>query len=66
MEEKYCMFVGTQLKVVHASKLSIWLNYAKFPSTKKIMIYGKHVTPEKVSMSTNLNICNIFYMVKQL
>jgi hypothetical protein len=49
----------TQLKVFHASKLPKWLNYVKFPSTKKNMIHRKHVTPEKVSTSTNFNICNI-------
>jgi hypothetical protein len=35
MEWKYCMSVGTQLNIFHATKLSIWLNYVKFPSTKK-------------------------------
>jgi hypothetical protein len=35
MEGKYCMFMGMQLKVFHASKLSIWLDYVKLPSTKK-------------------------------
>jgi hypothetical protein len=29
------MFVGTQLNIVHASKLSIWLNYVRSSSTKK-------------------------------
>jgi hypothetical protein len=31
----------------------------KSHSTKKNMNHRKHVTPEKVSMPTNLNICNI-------
>jgi hypothetical protein len=35
MKGKYCMFVGTQLNVVHASKLSVWLNYVRSPFTKK-------------------------------
>jgi hypothetical protein len=34
MEGKYCMFVGTQLNVVHASKLSI-CNYVRSLSTKE-------------------------------
>jgi hypothetical protein len=51
------MSVGMQLNVFHASKLSVWINYVKSPSTKN-MNHEKHVTPEKVFMSTNLNICN--------
>jgi hypothetical protein len=35
MKGKYYMSVGTQLNVLHASKLSVWLNYVKSPSTKK-------------------------------
>jgi hypothetical protein len=35
MEGKYCMSVGTQLNVFHASKLFVWLNYMKYHSTKK-------------------------------
>jgi hypothetical protein len=35
MEEKYCMSMGMQLNIFHASKLSIWINYVKSPSTKK-------------------------------
>jgi hypothetical protein len=67
MEEKYCMSVSTQLNVFHALKLFIWLNYMKFTSTKKNMNHGKHVTPEEVSPSTNLNICNILlHGIKQL
>jgi hypothetical protein len=59
MEGEYCMSVGIQLNVFHASKLSVWLNYVKSSSTKKNMNHRKHVTPEDVSTSTNLNICNI-------
>jgi hypothetical protein len=59
MEGKYCMSVGMQLNVFHASKLSVWLNYVKSHMKKRNMNHGKHVTPEDVSMSTNLNICNI-------
>jgi hypothetical protein len=51
--------VGMQLNVFHASKLSVWLNYVKSHTKKRNMNHGKHVTPEDVSMSTNLNICNI-------
>jgi hypothetical protein len=53
------MYMGTQLNVFHASKLFVWLNYVKSLSTKKNTNHGKHVTPEEVSMSTNLDICNI-------
>jgi hypothetical protein len=35
MKGKYCMFVGMQLNVVHASKLFVCLNYVRSPSTKK-------------------------------
>jgi hypothetical protein len=35
MEGKYCMFVGMQLNVIYASKLFIWLNYVRSPSTKE-------------------------------
>jgi hypothetical protein len=35
MEGKYYMSVGTELNIFHASKLSVWLNYVKSPSTKK-------------------------------
>jgi hypothetical protein len=35
MEVKYYMFVGTQLNVVHASKLFVWLNYVRSPSIKE-------------------------------
>jgi hypothetical protein len=35
MECKYCMFVGMQLNVVHASKLFVWFNYVRSPFTKK-------------------------------
>jgi hypothetical protein len=35
MEGKYYIFVGTQLNAVHASKLYVWLNYVRSPSTKK-------------------------------
>jgi hypothetical protein len=59
MEGKYCMSVGMQLNIFHASKLFVWLNYIKSHSTKKIMSHGKHVTPEEVSTSIDLNICNI-------
>jgi hypothetical protein len=59
MKGKYCMCIGTQLNAFHASKLFVWLNYVKSPSTKKNMNHEKHLTPEKVSTSTNLNICNI-------
>jgi hypothetical protein len=39
----------------------------KFTSTKKNMNHGKHVTPEEVSPSTNLNICSILlHGIKQL
>jgi hypothetical protein len=58
MEEKYCMSMGTQLNVFHASKFSVWLNYVKSPFTKKYESW-KYVTPEEVSTSTNLNICYI-------
>jgi hypothetical protein len=68
MEEKYCMSVGTQLNIFHASKLSVWLNYVKSNLLlQKNMNNGKHVTPEDVSTSTNLNICNILlHCIKQL
>jgi hypothetical protein len=59
MEGKYCMSVGTQLNVFRASKLSVWLNYVKSPSTDKNMNHKKHVTPAEVSTSINLNIHNI-------
>jgi hypothetical protein len=59
MEGKYCKSMGTQLNVLHTSKLSVCLNYVKSPSTKKNLNHEKHVTPEKISTSTNLNICNI-------
>jgi hypothetical protein len=35
MEGKYCMFVGMQLNIVHASKLYVWLNYVTCSSTKE-------------------------------
>jgi hypothetical protein len=35
MQGKYCMSADTQLNVFHASKLFVWLNYMKYPSTKK-------------------------------
>jgi hypothetical protein len=35
MEEKYYMSVDMQLNIFHASKLFVWLNYVKSPSTKK-------------------------------
>jgi hypothetical protein len=59
MKEKYYMSLGMQLNVFHASKLFVWLNYVKSPSTKKNMNHRKHVTFEEVFKSTNLNICNI-------
>jgi hypothetical protein len=63
MEEKYC----TQLNIFHASKLSVWLNYVKSPSTKKNINHEKHVAPEDVSTSSNFNICNILlHGIKQL
>jgi hypothetical protein len=46
MEGKYCMFVGMQLNIVHASKLSVWLNYVRSPCTKeKNMNHGNYLTP---------------------
>jgi hypothetical protein len=59
MEGKYYMSMSMQLNVFYASKLFIWFNYMKSPFTKKKMNHGKYVTPEEVSTSTNLNICNI-------
>jgi hypothetical protein len=53
MEGKYYMCVCMQLSAFHASKLSVWLNYVKSPSTKEKLNHGKHVIPEKVSMSVN-------------
>jgi hypothetical protein len=35
LEGKYCMFMGTQLNIVHASKLSVWLNYVRSSFTKE-------------------------------
>jgi hypothetical protein len=66
MEGKYCMSVGTQLNIFHAWKLFIWLNYMKSPSTKKNMNHEKHLTPEEVSISTNLKICNILLHGKKI
>jgi hypothetical protein len=35
MKGKYYMFVGTQLNVVHTSKLHVLLNYVRSPFTNK-------------------------------
>jgi hypothetical protein len=35
MEGKYCMFVDTELNIVHAPKFSVWLKYVRSPSIKK-------------------------------
>jgi hypothetical protein len=55
MDEKYCLYVGTQLTVFHAAKLFIRLNYVKSPFTKK-----KYESCKACNTWVSFHICKSF------
>jgi hypothetical protein len=55
MDEKYCLYVGTQLTVFHAAKLFVRLNYVKSPFTKK-----KYESCKACNTWVSFHICKSF------